>query len=417
MILEIILTILFLIAFILIAFEEGLKMNKAKSTLFLGTFVWIILFLFAPSFGGAHFIEEAFEETILEIAILWLFLIAAMTFVAYMDRQGFIENIVYKYLPDKITEKKLLLFIGIFTFFFSSLADNLTATLVAITILIALNIEPKKLITYCVFVIFAANAGGVAMITGDVTTLMIFNAGKVEIVPLLSLFLPSFLALMVLYLLISRSVTGVMNIEKKNRKISKHDLIIGAIFISTIISVIAGHVLFHIPAMLTFLFGMSVMLMYGWIVIMKQKRDELELLEYIRAIEFDALFFFLGVLMLVGMLSAIGILGKAAILYDVIPVYFANYIIGILSSVVDNIPLTAAMLKAGIVMVPGDWLAMTYAVGVGGSLLVIGSAAGVVAMSKIKALTFGVYLKSFGYIFIAYSVGYVAAYFMGHLVA
>jgi len=417
MILEIILTILFLIAFVLIAFEESLKMNKAKSTLFLGTFVWIILFLFAPSFGGTHFIEEAFEETILEIAILWLFLIAAMTFVAYMDRQGFIENLVYKFLPEKISEKKLLLFLGIFTFFFSSLADNLTATLVAITIIIALNIDPKKLITYCIFVIFAANAGGVAMITGDVTTLMIFNAGMVEIVPLLALFIPSFISLMVLYFLISRNITGEMVIDKKIRTISRHDLRIGAIFILTIICVIAGHVLFHIPAMLTFLFGMSVMLLYGWLVILKHKKDELELLEYIRAIEFDALFFFLGVLMLVGMLSTIGILGQAAILYDVIPTYLANYVIGILSSVVDNIPLTAAMLKAGLVMVPGDWLAMTYAVGVGGSLLVIGSAAGVVAMSKIKSLTFGTYLKSFGYILIAYTVGYVLAYFIGHLVA
>ncbi len=392
-------------------------MNKAKSTLFLGTFVWIILFLFAPSFGGTHFIEEAFEETILEIAILWLFLIAAMTFVAYMDRQGFIENLVYKFLPEKISEKKLLLFLGIFTFFFSSLADNLTATLVAITIIIALNIDPKKLITYCIFVIFAANAGGVAMITGDVTTLMIFNAGMVEIVPLLALFIPSFISLMVLYFLISRNITGEMVIDKKIRTISRHDLRIGAIFILTIICVIAGHVLFHIPAMLTFLFGMSVMLLYGWLVILKHKKDELELLEYIRAIEFDALFFFLGVLMLVGMLSTIGILGQAAILYDVIPTYLANYVIGILSSVVDNIPLTAAMLKAGLVMVPGDWLAMTYAVGVGGSLLVIGSAAGVVAMSKIKSLTFGTYLKSFGYILIAYTVGYVLAYFIGHLVA
>jgi len=417
MILEIILTILFLFAFVLIAFEEGLKMNKAKSTLFLGTFVWIVLFLFASKFGGAHFIEEAFHETVLEIAILWLFLIAAMTFVAYMDRQGFIENLVYKYLPEKISEKKLLFIIGVFTFFFSSLADNLTATLVALTILLALKIDSKKLMTYCVFVIFAANAGGVAMITGDVTTLMIFNAGMVKILPLLALFVPSFLSLMVLYFLLAQKISGTMEIVSNDNKVTNHDLIIGAIFILTIISVIAGHVLFHIPAMLTFLFGMSVMLLYGWVVIVKTKNDELELLEYIRAIEFDALFFFLGVLLLVGMLSTIGVLGKAAVLYDIIPVSIANYIMGMLSSVVDNIPLTAAILKGGITMVPGDWLAMTYAVGVGGSLLVIGSAAGVVAMSKIKSLTFGTYLKFFGYIFVSYTIGYIAAYFTGHLVA
>ena len=196
--LEIILTLIFLIAFITIAFEEVIKINKAKSTLFFGTFVWIVLFLSVPYFGDLHMIEEAFHETILEIAILWLFLIAAMSFVAYMDKNGFIENTVYKFLPKEISKKKLLFIIGIFTFFFSSVADNLTATLVALTIILALKIDKKQLIPFAVLIIFSANAGGVAMITGDVTTLMIFNAGKVEIVPLLAMFIPSFISMIIL---------------------------------------------------------------------------------------------------------------------------------------------------------------------------------------------------------------------------
>lgn len=414
--LEIILVVIFFLAFITIAFEEALKMNKAKSTLFFGTLVWIILFLTAGMHGGLDAVEHAFEENILEIAILWLFLIAAMTFVAYMDKTGFIEKLVYKFLPKEITEKKLLLIIGVFTFFLSAVADNLTATLISLTILLSLKLESKKLIKFATFVIFAANAGGVALITGDVTTLMIFLGGKVEMAKLLWLFIPSFISLMVLYLLLSRGLNGKLKIEKANTKINKVDKIIALIFGFTILGIIFGHVFFHIPPALTFLFGLSVMLLVGWFHIHRKKED-LQLLEYIRSVEFDALFFFLGVLLLVGMLKEIGILAKVTMLYEIVPLGVANYVIGILSSVVDNIPLTAAMLKAGIDMGQAGWLGLTYAVGVGGSLLVIGSAAGVVAMSKIKELTFGVYLKYSFYILIAYSIGFIGAHFTGMWVA
>ncbi len=414
---EIVLTAIFILAFILIAFEEACKINKAKSTLFLGTLVWIILFIAGSTNPETlHEVEHAFEESILEIAILWLFLIAAMTFVAYMDKQGFIENIVYRYLPKKISLKKLLFIIGTFTFFFSSLADNLTATLVSLTIILALNIKKEYILTFATLIVFSANAGGVAMITGDVTTLMIFNAGKVDIIPLLFLFIPSFISFLVLFAILQRYVKGNLEIPKQNSEFSKIDIIIGAIFLFTILGVILGHVFFHIPATLSFLFGLSVMLLVGWVVIVKKKKDELELLEYIRAVEFDALFFFLGVLLLVGMLSHIGVLNSVTALYEIIPVSVTNYLVGMLSSVVDNIPLTAAMLKAGLSMSPANWLALTYAVGVGGSLLVIGSAAGVVAMSKIKDLTFLNYMKFFFAIFIAYSIGYVGAYITGHLI-
>ena len=137
-----------------------------------------------------------------------------------------------------------------------------------------------------------------------------------------------------------------------------------------------------------FLFGLSLMFM----VVQFLNRDE-PTLEYIRKIEFDTLLFFLGVLLLVGMLKELGVLA-------------ANYVMGLVSSLFDNVPLTAALLNSGIEMTLPQWLTLTYAVGVGGSLLVIGSAAGVVAMSKVESLTFGSYLKYSGYLLVAYSVGF-----------
>jgi Na+/H+ antiporter NhaD/arsenite permease-like protein len=135
--------------------------------------------------------------------------------------------------------------------------------------------------------------------------------------------------------------------------------------------------------------------------------DDDPILEYIRYIEFDTLLFFLGILLLVGMLEHIHALDFLVTLYQYVPPMYANYIMGITSAAVDNVPLTAALLKTGIEMDLTSWLGLTYAVGVGGSLLVIGSAAGIVTMSKVPGLSFARYAKYGLLLFIAYTLGYV----------
>lgn len=403
--LEIIIGVIFALGFLTIIFEEILKMNKAKSALFFGTLAWIVLFLAHHSNDE---INHALEETFLEISMLWLFLIAAMTFVAYMEKTGFIEHTVYRILPNKISERKLLLIMGVFAFFFSAVADNLTATLVALTILVGLRIPTDKLIKFAVLIVFSANAGGVALITGDVTTLMIFLAGKVSMSSLLVLVIPAFVSFIILYLLMARNANGNFEFKTKHEKRSKTEIAIALIFLGTIFMVIFGHMAFHIPPVLIFLFGLSIMLLTGWIHILYKKKD-LQLFDYIRAIEIDSLFFFLGVLMLVGSIKQVGMLSYVGDLYNLVPTQFANFIVGMLSAVFDNIPLTAALLKSDLELSLIEWLGLTYAVGVGGSLLAVGSAAGVVAMSKIKELTFVRYLKYSGYVLIAYAIGFVGS--------
>ena len=158
------------------------------------------------------------------------------------------------------------------------------------------------------------------------------------------------------------------------------------------------------------MFGMSSMFL-----IARFFNEDIEadpILEYIRVIEFETLLFFLGILLLVGMLKEIDVLDSFVQLYDVLPPFAASYLMGILSAAIDNVPLTAALLKAGIVMSSADWLALTYAVGVGGSLLVIGSAAGIVAMSKVKGLTFGSYSRYSIALLISYTIGYAIVYYV-----
>lgn len=398
---SIILIIIVSIGFLSIIAEDLIKVNKAKSTLFWGTLAWIVYFISSSSSGHIEEASAALNENLLDIATLWLFLFSAMTFVAYLSEKGIIEIIASYLLPKQLSEKGLLFFIGTFSFIFSSLADNITATLVSLTILLGLNIDREKLLKYAIVVIYGVNAGGVSLITGDVTTLMIFLANKVSISDLLMLVLPAFTSVLILCVLMSFGMKGTIEVKTKRHTLSSVDTFISILFFCTIIGVIFGNVLFSIPPVLSFLFGLSVMFMVARVL----DRDE-PILDYVRKIEFDTLLFFLGVLLLVGMLKEIGILEFFLDAYKQMPTLIANYIVGITSALFDNVPLTSAILKSGIDMANSEWLALTFSVGVGGALLAIGSAAGVIAMSKIPELTFMRYLKFLPQLFIAYSAGY-----------
>ncbi len=394
-----------------VVFEEVIHINKAKVTLFLGTVSWLLMFIFPESEAGLVRIEEGLSESISEIAELWLFLVAAMTFVAYLNKKGLIQNLIYLFLPSRISEKMLLVLTGLFCFVFSAIADNITATLVSAALILSLNLEAKRTLRFAALVVFAVNSGGVALITGDVTTLMIFLSGHVGVLQLLYLSLPALIGVVALTLMLSFGLKGEVVIEKKITPIRRVDLIIAVVFLSTILLTIAFNALFHIPPMLTFLAGMSLMFLVARFF---DDDNEDPIMDYIRVIEFETLLFFLGILLLVGMLKEIGVLEGLVSLYEVMPPLLANYLMGVLSAGIDNVPLTAAVLKAGIEMSTQEWMGLTYAVGVGGSLLVIGSAAGIVMMSKIGALTFGRYVRFILPLLIAYTIGYAGAWILGH---
>ncbi|WP_136067648.1 sodium:proton antiporter NhaD [Modicisalibacter radicis] len=402
------------LAFVLVALEDVIHLNKAKSTLFIGTLSWLLLFIFSSRESGLTL--EALNENLLEIATLWLFLMAAMTFVAYLNAKGMIANLIYRVLPKRIDERALLLLTAAFAFLFSSLADNITASLVSLTLVLSLQLPPEKTRRFAVMTVFAVNSGGVALITGDVTTLMIFLSGKVAIPDLMLLSLPSLVAVIVLALLLMPGLGGAVTIPHERRQTRRSDRLIAAVFLITILATLTGNVLFGIPPLLTFLFGMSVMFMIGHYVERRSEAEERRVLDYIRVIEYDTLLFFLGILLLVGMLKEIGVLAFLTQGYQSLPVWQANYVMGLLSALVDNVPLTAALLKSGIEMQRADWLALTYAAGVGGSLLVIGSAAGIIALAKVRGLTFSGYLRYLPALVLAYSLGFGGAYAMGLLV-
>jgi Na+/H+ antiporter NhaD/arsenite permease-like protein len=280
----------------------------------------------------------------------------------------------------------------------------------------SLKLDPKKLIKYATLIIFSVNSGGVSLITGDVTTLMIFLADKVTIPDLLLLVAPAIFSVLILASLLSIGMNDVIIFEKEQfRRIEKTDVTIACIFAFTVFSTLFLSVEYQVPPLLTMLFGLSLMFLVAQFL-MRKKDVNRKIIDYIREIEYDTLLFFVGILLVVGALKEVGFLVKFTQLYDYLQPEYANYIVGIMSAAVDNVPLTAALLKADITMSTQQWLMFTYATGVGGSMLIIGSAAGIIAMNKVKALTFMSYLRMFFYLLIAYSIGYVGAYYAGSMV-
>lgn len=396
------------LAFVLIVIEDIIHVNKAKTTLFFGTLCWMLAFIFPMHGATSAEISEQLNHNLLEIATLWLFLMSTMTFVAYLNSKGFIAQIVQRMLPSELSERRLMFIVAGFAFVFSSFADNVTATLVSIAVIASLKMEAYKRIKYATLIIFAVNSGGVSLITGDVTTLMYFLAGKVSMAELLLLVIPAFTSVAVLAVMLSFGLRNRITIEKSTKPIEKSDAIIAAIFASTIAGTLLLNLLYQIPPVLTFLFGLGIMFLSAQYLLRKKATQSI--LNYIREVEFETLLFFLGVLLLVGILKEIGFLNHFTNLYQVLPPLQANYVMGLTSSLIDNVPLTAALLKADLVMTQAEWLLLTYATGVGGSILIIGSAAGIIAMSKIKELTFISYFKMAGHLLFAYTLGYAGVF-------
>lgn len=398
-----------------VIFEEVIHINKAQSVLFFGTLSWLLLFIFSkPDFEQHHSIIEGLYENIAEIAGLWLFLLAAMTFVVYLNKKGLIESLIYRFLPTELKERYLLGLIALFAFVFSSLADNITATLISVALILSLNLSKAKTIRFAAVTVFAVNSGGVSMITGDVTTLMIFLNDKASIPDLLLLSIPSFIAVLSLILMLGVSLKETIQIPRKTETHEPVDVAIALVFMVTIFSTILLNILFDVPPVLTFLFGLSIMFLLARAF--GEDTHNHPILNYIRQIEFDTLLFFLGILLLVGALKEIHALSSFIAIYEILPTWLANYVMGLLSAIIDNVPLTAALLKSDVTMNTSQWLSLTYAVGVGGSLLIIGSAAGIVAMSKIKGLTFLVYLKYLFALLVAYSIGFAGVMFLGRYI-
>jgi Na+/H+ antiporter NhaD/arsenite permease-like protein len=404
--------VLFALAYVLVIAEEFTGLRKSQPVMLAAGAIWALLAtagaLGAPGAG----IEEAVGHYLLEYAELLLFLLAAMTYVNAMSERRVFDALRAWLLRRGLGYRALFWITGALSFALSPFLDNLTTALVMCAVLLAVGAgNPRFIAIGCISIVVAANAGGAFSPFGDITTLMVWQAGKVGFWSFFALFLPSLVNWLVPAALMHFAVpTGMPAPGTEQVRMRRGAGAIVLLFAVTIALAVVFHSALGLPPFLGMMTGLALLKLYGWHL--QRTAMQLELAgfaregspgdvdafdsyEQVARAEWDTLLFFFGVIMCVGALGYCGYLALASQhFYGALGPTSANVLVGLLSSVLDNIPMMVAVLQMNPAMDTGQWLLVTFTAGVGGSLLSIGSAAGVALMGQARgAYTFFGHLK------------------------
>jgi len=410
----------FVIAYALVFLEERLHLRKSKPVMVAAGLIWIFVALGLAAEGRGAAVTALLEHVVLEYAELFLFLLAAISFVNAMVERRVFDALQAKLTAADISVRGIFWLTGLGAFVLSPIADNLTTALVMGTVaLSALGGNKTAAAIALIGIVVAANAGGAFSPFGDITTLMIWQKGRVGFFEFFVLFVPALLNWLVPALLLSFFLPREKLAAVKERvMVRPGGYFIAGLFVFTIAQTVVLDQLLHLPPFLGMMTGLGLLNLYGYFLHGWEQRtpgaadgeEPFNIFRIFEKIEWDTLLFFYGIMLCVGGLAAVGYLHHmSALLYDGIGSTAANIAIGLLSAVVDNIPLTYAVLLMDPAMSHGEWLLVTLTAGTGGSLLSIGSAAGVALMGASKGLyTFGSHLKWIWAIALGYAAGIAA---------
>ena len=414
--------IVFILAYAVVMAEEFSHLRKSKPVIISAAVIWaIIAFYYAGDKEYAKKIEYALEHNILEFAELFLFLLVAMTYINALEERKVFDNVRYQLTSRGFSFRQLFVFTGIITFFLSPIADNLTTALVMCSVVMACGKGNSKFISIgCINIVVAANAGGAFSPFGDITTLMVWQAGIVEFFTFFKIFFPSvvnyIIPAAIMYFFIPNEKPEVSSDRVIIKRGGKFIIFLG---LFTSFSAVNFHNILHLPPMLGMMFGLGLLGLFSfYLKVTHNPSTEDEKFDFFRKVsraEWDTLLFFFGVILSVGGLGFIGYLTLVSeFLYVGLGPTMANSIVGVLSAIVDNIPVMFAVITMRPEMSIDQWLLVTLTTGVGGSLLSIGSAAGVALMGQARGYyTFFGHLKWTPVIFI----GYVASIYLHVLMA
>ena len=409
--------IIFVTAYGFVMAEEFTHLRKSKPVILAAGAIWAII---AIAYGGSshiEIVEETFRHGLLEYAELAFFLLVAMTYIAALEERDVFNSLKVWLIRKNFNYRQLFWITGVLAFFMSPLADNLTTALVLCAVVMAVgSASPKFISMACINIVVAANAGGAFSPFGDITTLIVWQAGKVEFFTFFALIIPSIVNYIIPAVIMSffigneRPTLAVENIEIKFG--GKFIILLGVLTIATAVSF---HNFFHLPPVLGMMTGLSYLLFFGYYIKRNENADKpYDVLENIAHIEWDTLLFFFGVIVSVSGLGLIGYLELVSqFMYTDLGATNANILVGILSAIVDNIPVMFAVLSMDPSMPISQWLLATLTAGVGGSMLSIGSAAGVALMGQAKG-----YYTFFGHLKWApvIAIGYFASIYVHILV-
>jgi NhaD family Na+/H+ antiporter len=380
--------IIFALSYILVVLEEATQLRKSKPVLVAAGLIWALIGFAYTAAGTPEVARLAAEHTIYEYGELFLFLLVAITYVNTLEERRIFEVLRAKMTARGLTYRQLFWITGIAAFFISGVLDNLTTALIMGSVVLAVgNRSPKFVAIACVSIVVAANAGGAFTPFGDITTLMVWQKGKVTFFEFFDLFLPS----LVNWLVPAAIMHFALPDEKAEEVKEKTSLKPGAIgvlflFALTIVTAVSFKNFLGLQPALGMMLGLGYLQIWSYFLQQKGKRADntdmvLNSFKQIERVEWDTLLFFFGIIFAVGGLGVLGYLTLAnQYLYTVWGPTIANIAVGVLSAVVDNIPVMFAVLTMDPQMGHGQWLLVTLTAGVGGSLLSIGSAAGVALM-------------------------------------
>ncbi|WP_111307307.1 sodium:proton antiporter NhaD [Confluentibacter sediminis] len=422
--------IVFILGYLAIALEHNININKTATALLLGVVCWTLLvfgsdtiFPNLESMESLHFLSESLLEQVGEISEILFFLLGAMTIVELMDaHEGF------GLITDKIKIKKkshLLIILSFITFFLSAALDNLTTAIVMAAVLRKMIKDKNDLWIFASMMIIAANAGGAWSPIGDVTTIMLWIGGQITASNIIAeIFIPSLVSTLIPLVILSIKLKGDVEIinenaellRKRNEVSTFEKTIVFATGISALLFVPIFKTITHLPPFMGILFGLSIMWILTEVLHMKKSeahKKSLSITGILTRIDTPSILFFLGILLAVAALQVGGHLLQLSQVLDANfdSVYMVNGLIGILSSVIDNVPMVAgAMGMYTLEVYPVDsafWELLAYCAGTGGSILIIGSAAGVAIMGIFK-IDFIWYIKKISFVAI---LGYLSGIF------
>jgi Na+/H+ antiporter NhaD/arsenite permease-like protein len=395
-------------------FEETTHMRKSKPVMMAAGLIWALIGIAYMGMGDMESAGIHAREIIEEYGELFLFLLVAITYVNTMEERRTFDVLRAKLIGMGLGYRKLFVLTGVLSFFLSGVLDNLTTALVIGTVVMALGRDnPRFVALGCISTVVAANAGGAFSPFGDITTLMVWQAGKLSFFEFFVLFVPSVVnwavPAAILYFAIPNEKPPAVTDHAKGKP-----GMWGVIFLFgvTIATAVSFKNFLHLPPALGMMLGLGLLQMFSYYLRMTghRRRDDdivLDSFKEVQRVEWDTLLFFFGIIFAVGGLGVLGYLAMASqFLYTDLGPTTANIALGALSAIIDNIPLMFAVLTMDPTLSDGQWLLITLTCGVGGSMLSIGSAAGVALMGQARGVyTFMVHLRWTW----AVALGYVAS--------
>ena len=418
---------IFLLAYILVMAEEFTHLRKSKPVIIAAGVIWGIIAWVYASHGLTHEAEQAVRHNLLEYAELMLFLLVAMTYINALEERRVFDALRAWLIRSGFGFRSLFWITGTLAFFISPIADNLTTALLMCAVVLAVGGGNNRFVTLaCINIVVGANAGGAFSPFGDITTLMVWQKGIVDFWTFFALFIPAAVNYLVPATIMHFGVPNVKPEASGEQVLMQRGARrIIALFLATIATAVSFHNFLHMPPVIGMLTGLGYLQLFGFYLKVTAQRDRqgkpdnvehdgqmgtpvaFDVFSPVARAEWDTLLFFYGVVLCVGGLGFIGYLSMASeVMYSDWGPTNANVVVGILSAIVDNIPVMFAVLTMNPEMSTGQWLLVTLTAGVGGSLLSIGSAAGVALMGQARGkYTFFGHLKWTP----AIAAGYVAS--------